>query len=325
MPNAINLKSRESRWIETVSQPAMAETPKPEKDWSEVNHVYNKRAGMKENVSQEIAQLLTVLSKAPQNLELGVQLGIFRQETVDRFKAKFGDDLNDIKAGMEKLFLATNEQKKSVKELLTFRDLGARVCTEAGIVAYADGSTIREIIVMEITNNSGSVVKQPFYKSSGGNSNMPSRWLPFDGIGLMGFSAWVNKELYDSNIEIDANSNTEMEQRYGKITDPRYFGKLKKTGLARFGHPLLDKISDAITDSDKKLFPAPAVCTMTQVNQFLRKNGCDIDSQKHSRKNQIAGFVNSKETMSKDMIDKIAKEFGVADPEFQPTQFPIKI
>lgn len=59
--------------------------------------------------------------------------------------------------------------------------------------------------------------KQPFYLSSGRNSNMPDTWLPFDGYSDRSGIGWFIKDRFCNNTE--ANLHRFGEKKYQKASE----------------------------------------------------------------------------------------------------------
>lgn len=60
-----------------------------------------------------------------------------------------------------------------------------------GPVRFPPGEKGRDIVVVLLGGE-----RQGFYRSSGRNSGMPGKWLPFDGVALLMGSTWFDKENY---------------------------------------------------------------------------------------------------------------------------------
>lgn len=335
MPNAVLLEKSSCVESRLLTQ----ETSRPlEKDWAEIDLSYNDRVGVKKNTPKEIALLLTVLRRNPQNVQILIELGSIRQGTLERFKRMFGKNLDDVKFRMERLFAENNEKKRSVKELLTFKDLEARVCIEAGIIEVVNYD--RKMIIVEINGSSGQKYNQAFYKSTGFNSNKTDEWLPFDGIGIADyyegvqkgvadFESWIDKSDYYSGT-ISEKNMTGLEQKFGKITDPALFGRVDVGSLNRFGHPIIKSISERLTKIDLeniKLFLDPTTkCSEKDANNFLRKNGIDVDSRPNSFSkilHKLSKFPDR--SVQNIQMKEIIRKSGKLDPNFKPLEFPIYI
>lgn len=81
--------------------------------------------------------------------------------------------------------------------------------------------------------------KQGFYRSSGKNSGMEGRWLPFDGVGSRG-GLWFDKSKYCHN--------------------------LKDGLLYRFGNELLLGISNELANLD---IPVGEISKPWDINKFI--------------------------------------------------------
>lgn len=106
------------------------------------------------------------------------------------------------------------------------------------VVRYKD----RDILVWVLPSGK----RQPFYKSTGRNSGMPGRWLPFDGI-------WPECPAFPR----------------GWFINDRYAGPIH-----RYGTEALRMASEAIEASHPP--SGSPLATADAVNGFLRLEGCPV-------------------------------------------------